>query len=63
MDAYCWPGEGGRAVIAIIIGVILAVLLIGILLKLVKIAIIVALCVGIYMFAQNKLGGGTKRLK
>jgi hypothetical protein len=47
--------------IALIVGVILAVLVIGILLKLVKIAIIIALCVGIYMFAQNKLGGNKDR--
>jgi hypothetical protein len=47
--------------IAIIIGVILAVLLIGIVLKILKVAIIVAVCVGIYMLAQNKFG--RKRLK
>ena len=49
--------------IGLIIGVIIAILLIGPVLKLLKIAIILALCVGIVMFAQNKLGGGTKRLK
>ena len=49
--------------IGIIIAVILVVLLAGVLLHLLKIAIILALCVGIVMFAQNKLGGGTKRLK
>ena len=42
--------------IALIIGIIIAVLLIGLVLKLFKIAIIVALAVGIVMFAQNKLG-------
>jgi hypothetical protein len=47
--------------IGIIIAVILGILLIGIVIKILKIAIILALCVGIVMFAQNKLG--TKRLK
>jgi len=49
--------------IGLIIGVIIAILLIGVVLKLLKIAIILAVCVGILMFAQNKLGGGTKRIK
>ena len=49
--------------IGIIIVAILAILLIGVLLKIIKIALILAICVGIVMFAQNKLGGGTKRLK
>ena len=48
--------------IGIIIVAILAILLIGVLLKIIKIAVILAVCVGIVMFAQNKLGG-TKRLK
>lgn len=47
--------------IGIIIAAILAILLIGIVLKILKIAILLALCVGIVMFAQNKFG--TKRLK
>ena len=47
--------------IALIIGAILAILLVGLLLKIVKIAVILALCVGIVMFAQNKLG--TKQIK
>lgn len=47
--------------IGIIVAVIIAILLVGVLLKILKIAIILALCVGIVMFAQNKLG--TKRLK
>ena len=47
--------------IGIIIAAILVILLIGIVLKILKIAIILALCVGIVMVAQNKLG--TKRLK
>ena len=48
--------------IGAIIAVILAIVVIGLLLKIIKIAVILALCVGIVMFAQNKLGG-TKRLK
>jgi hypothetical protein len=47
--------------IALIIGVILAILLIGLLLKMIKIAVILALCVGVVMFAQNKFG--TKQIK
>jgi hypothetical protein len=47
--------------IGLIIAVIIGILLIGVVLKILKIAIILALCVGIVMFAQNKLG--TKRLK
>jgi hypothetical protein len=47
--------------IGIIIAVIIGILLIGLLLKIIKIAIILALCVGIVMFAQNKFG--TKRIK
>ena len=42
--------------IGLIVGVIIAILVIGLLLKLLKVAIILALCVGIVMFAQNKLG-------
>ena len=40
----------------LIIAVILGILLIGVLLKIAKVAIILALCVGIVMFAQNKFG-------
>ena len=47
--------------IGVIIAVILGILVIGIVLKLLKIAIIVALCVGLVILAQNKLGA--KRLK
>ncbi|MFL6737095.1 MAG: hypothetical protein ACJ8F4_08580 [Sphingomonas sp.] len=47
--------------IALIIAVILAILLIGVLLKILKVAVILALCVGIVMFAQNKLG--SKRIR
>jgi hypothetical protein len=55
-------GDGGRKrMIGLIIAVILSILLIGVVLKIAKLAIILALCVGIVMFAQNKLG--TKRLK
>jgi hypothetical protein len=38
------------------IGIIVAVLVVGLLLKLIKLAIVLALAVGIVMFAQNKLG-------
>ena len=47
--------------IRLIVAVILGILLIGIVLKILKIAVLVALCVGIVMLAQNKLGA--KRLK
>ena len=47
--------------IGLIVVVVLGILLLGVVLKIIKIAIILALCVGIVMFAQNKLG--TKRLK
>jgi hypothetical protein len=47
--------------IGLIIAVILGILLIGLLLKIIKIAIILAVCVGIVMFAQNKFG--TKRIR
>jgi hypothetical protein len=58
MDGDGW---GGGAVIGLIIAVIIGILLIGIVLKIIKIAIILALGVGIVMFAQNKFG--TKRIK
>ena len=47
--------------IGIIIAVIIGILLIGLVLKLLKIAIIVAVAVGIVMFAQSKFGG--KRIR
>ena len=47
--------------IGLIIGVVIAILLVGLVLKIIKIAIILALGVGIIMFAENKFG--TKRLK
>jgi hypothetical protein len=40
-----------------IIAVIVAILVFGLFLKLLKLAIIVALAIGIFMFAQNKFGG------
>jgi uncharacterized membrane protein len=61
MDPDRRSGEGGRAMIGLIIGVVIAILLVGLVLKIIKIAIILALGVGIIMFAQNKFG--TKRLK
>ena len=42
--------------IGLIIAVVVGILLVGLLLKVIKIAIILALAVGIVMFAQNKLG-------
>jgi hypothetical protein len=47
--------------IGLIIAVIVGILLIGLVLKIIKIAIILALGVGIVMFAQNKFGN--KRIK
>jgi hypothetical protein len=61
MDADGWAGRGGGAVIGLIIAVIIGILLIGLVLKIIKIAIILALGVGIVMLAQNKFGN--KRLK
>jgi uncharacterized membrane protein len=47
--------------IGLIIAVIIGILLIGLVLKILKIAIILAVCVGVYMLVRNKFG--TKRLK
>jgi hypothetical protein len=47
--------------IGLVIAVVIGILLIGLLLKILKIAIVLAVAVGIVMLAQNKLG--TKRLK
>jgi len=47
--------------IGLIVAVIIGIILIGLILKIVRIAIILAICVGIVMFAQNKFGA--KRLK
>jgi hypothetical protein len=49
-------------VIGLIVAVIIGILVIGLLLKIIKVAVILAVCVGIVMFAHNKLGG-TRRLK
>ena len=42
--------------IGLIVAVVIGILLIGLLLKIIKVAVILAICVGIVMFAQNKLG-------
>ena len=47
--------------IGLIVAVIIGILLVGLALKMLKIAIILAVCVGVYMLAQNKFR--TKRLK
>ena len=47
--------------IGLIIAVVIGILLIGVVLKIIKLAIILALAVGIVMFAQNKFG--TKRIR
>ena len=47
--------------IKIIVAVVIGILLLGAVLKVLKIAIIVALAVGIFMVAQDKFG--TKRIK
>jgi hypothetical protein len=47
--------------IGLIIAVVIGIVLIGLLLKIVKLAIILALGVGIVMLAQNKFG--QKRIK
>jgi hypothetical protein len=48
-------------VIGLIVVVVLGILLLGVVLKIIRIAIILALCVGIAMFAQNKLGSNNGR--
>ena len=50
----------------IVIIIVVAIILFGALLHLIKLALIVAIVVGIALFARNKLtggGGGTTRLK
>ena len=50
----------------IVIIFVIAIILFGLVLHLVKLALIVAIVVGIALFAKNKLGGGgggTTRLK
>jgi len=42
--------------IGLIIAIIIGVLVIGLVLKLLKIAIIVAIAAGIFLFARNKFG-------
>jgi hypothetical protein len=51
--------------IGLIVAVIIGILLFGVILHILKLAIILALCVGIVMFAQNKLGrnDGPGRIK
>jgi hypothetical protein len=61
MDADGGTSGRGDAMIGLIIAVIIGIILIGIVLKVLKVAIIIALAVGIVMLAQNKLG--PKRLK
>ena len=48
-------------VVGIVIAVIIGILLLGVVFKLLKIAIIVALAIGIVMIAQDKFG--QKRIK
>jgi len=47
--------------IGLIIAIVVGILLIGVVLKIIKLAIILALAVGLVMFAQNKFG--TKRIR
>jgi hypothetical protein len=47
--------------IGLIVAVVIGILMIGLLLKIIKVAIILAICVGVVMYAQNKLG--TKRIR
>jgi hypothetical protein len=47
--------------IGLIVAVVIGILVIGLLLKIIKVAIILAICVGVVMYAQNKLG--TKRIR
>ena len=42
----------------IVIVLIIAIILLGLVFKVIKLALIVAIVVGIAMFARNKLGGG-----
>ena len=46
---------------AFVVGIIVVILLMGLLFKLLKLAIVIALGVGVVMLAQNYFGG--KRLK
>ena len=49
--------------IGFIIIAVIAVLLIGLVFKLLKVAIIVALCVGVVIVAKKMIGGGDKQIK
>ena len=42
----------------IVIILVIAIILLGLVFKVIKLALIVAIVVGIAMFAKNKLGGG-----
>jgi len=44
--------------IGIIIAIVVGIILLGLVFKLVKLALIVAIVVGLGMFAAKKLGGG-----
>jgi len=49
----------------VVIAIVIGILLLGLVFKLIKIALIVAIVVGLGMFAAKKLGGGdgNSRLK
>ena len=49
----------------IVIAIIIGIILLGLVFKLIKLALIVAIVIGVAMVAKNKLGGGggTTRLK
>ena len=49
------------SLMVLIVAVIVGILVLGVVLKLLKIAIILALCVGVVMFAQSKFG--TRRIR
>jgi hypothetical protein len=53
--------NGRGFMIGIIIAVVIGIILIGVLFKILKVAVILALAVGLVMFAQSKFG--TKRIK
>ena len=42
----------------IVIAIIIGIILLGLVFKLIKLALIVAILVGVAMVARNKLGGG-----
>ena len=49
----------------IVIALVIGIILLGLVFKVIKLALIVAVVIGVAMFAKNKLGGGggTTRLK